>query len=109
MVSVIEDTVKALIEFESELDRVKAESADARKKMLIDASDWSASSRSSAVAKAQELAAATVSKATEEAEMQANEIRTKGEASLKSFETALSKHRTKAAHLVVARLLGESP
>ncbi len=109
MASTIEETVKALTEFESELDRVKAESAEARKKIVKDASDWSESSKSGAVSKAQELASSRLAKAREEAEGEAAEIRKKGESSLKSFESSLSKNKSKAAEVVVARLLGESP
>lgn len=109
MASVIEETVKALVEFESQLDRVKAESADAKKKMVKDATDWSESSRSAAISKAQELASSRLAKAREEADADAAQIKKKGEGSLKSFEASLSKHKSKASEVVAARLLGESP
>ncbi len=108
MDTVVEDTVKALIEFESELDRAKSEALDLKKKMLKDSGDWAASAKSAAVSKAQELASDRVAKARAESEREADSIREKAEKSLKAFETSISKRRGKAAELVVARLLGES-
>ena len=108
MTSAIEETVKALIEFESELDRVKAEASDTKRKMLKDASEWAASANASAVAKAQEIAADRMAKAKAEADAEADSIRKKGESSLKSFEVSISKNKSKAASQVVARLMGGS-
>jgi vacuolar-type H+-ATPase subunit H len=106
MTSAIEETVKALTEFESELDRVKAEASETKRRMLKDVSDWAASAKANAVAKAQELAADRVAKARAEAEGDADSIKKKGEASLKTLEASISKHKSKAADMVVARLMG---
>ncbi len=109
MGSVIEQTVKALVEFESELDKAKAEASETKKTMVKDAADWAASAKAAAVSKAQLLASERLTKATAEAEEEAAAIRKKGEYSLKSFETAISRRKGKAAEQVVSRLLGESP
>ena len=108
MSSAIEATVKALVEFEAELDRAKADLSDAKKRAMKGALDWAEAARASAVSKAQELASAKVAKAREEAEAEAREIREKGEITLKEFEASISKHRAKAVHLAASRLLGGS-
>jgi len=108
MSSTIEETLKALVDFESELDRVKGEASDSKRKMLKDSSDWGASAKSDAVAKAQEIASARIAKAKEEAEEEAVAIKKKGEASLKTFEASISKNRSKAASHVVKKLMGEA-
>lgn len=108
MGSVIETTVKALVEFESELDRVKAEASESRRKLVKDAADWAAAAKANALAEAQEIASTRLAKAKEEAEEEAAEIRKKGEASRKSFEASLTKHKSKAATRVKSILMGES-
>ncbi len=107
MSSVIEDTVKVLIEFESELDRAMAGASDAKKKMLKDAADWVARANASAVSKAQQIASGMVAKARAEAEVESESIRKRGESALKAFEASISKRKDKAAEHVVLRLLGE--
>ncbi len=106
MSSAIEATVKALVEFEAELDRAKAEVSDAKKKAIKDALDWAESARASAISKAQEVASERVARAREEAEAEAREIREKGAKSLRAFESSISKRRTEAADLAASRLLG---
>jgi len=106
--SAVEQTVKALVEFESELDRAKSDAADTKRRVSKDAANWGDSAKASAVSKAQEIASQRVAKAKEDAEAQAERIRRKGESDLKSFEESLSRHRSEAARLVAARLLGES-
>ncbi len=108
MSSAIESTVKALVEFESELDRAKAEASEARRRTVKDAADWAEGARAAAVSKAQQIAAEKVARAKEEAEAEADRIRKKGQADLKEFESSISKKRLKVTALVVARLLGES-
>ncbi|MDA4124438.1 MAG: hypothetical protein OK438_03190 [Thaumarchaeota archaeon] len=108
MNSAIEDTVKALAEFESELDRAKAEASESKKKMLKDASVWAESAKAAAISRAQQMASETMARAMSEAEKEAEEIRKEGESSLKAFESSISRRKTKAAEAVVARLLGES-
>ena len=106
MSSAIEATVKALVEFEAELDRAKAEATDAKKKAAKDALDWAEGARSSAISKAQQIASEGVARAREEAEAEATKIREKGEASLRAFEDSISKRREEAAKLAASRLLG---
>jgi len=108
MSSAIEETVKALVEFESELDAAKAEVSETRKKTMKDAAAWAEAAKASAIARAQDIASKTVSKAREDAEAEAAIIRNKGESDLKAFEVSISKHKSKAAELVASRLLGEA-
>jgi vacuolar-type H+-ATPase subunit H len=107
LTSVVEETVKALMEFESALDLAKGEASEARKKLQRDAADWSASAKASALQRAQQIASERVAKARSEAEAEAESIRKKGEAASKSFEAAIAKQRSKAAGLVARRLMGE--
>ena len=108
MGSQVETTVKALIEFESELDRTMAEALDAKKKMIKDAEGLAESARSGAISKVQQRALERLAKARTEAEGEAEVIAKKGESLLKSFETSISKKRAKATEAVVRRLLGET-
>ena len=109
MTSAIEETVKALVEFESELDRAKAEVSAAMAKTMKDAMDWADAAKASAVSKAQEIASQKVAMAKAEAEAEAKKIRERGEVALKGFEDSITRHRAKAAELAASRLLGESP
>lgn len=108
MSSAVEQTVKALVEFEKELDRAKAEATDSIKKMVKDAADWAESAKGNGLSRAQQMASETLAKAKAEAEGDAEGIRKKGESSLKSFEASISRRKSKAVEAVVARLLGES-
>jgi vacuolar-type H+-ATPase subunit H len=108
MPSVIESTVKALVEFEAELDRAKAEASDANRRTMKDAADWAEEAKASAISKAQAMASRSISSAREDAETEANTIRKKGETDLKAFEGSISRNKSRAGELVAARLLGES-
>jgi len=108
MGSAIESTVKALVEFEAELERAKAEVSDAKRKTMKVALDWADQAKASALVKAQAIASQRLAKAKEEAETEAAAIRNKGESDLKAFESSISKYRSKAAELVAAKLLGET-
>ncbi len=108
MNSAIEDTVKALVQFESELESAKAEASEAKRRAMKDAAEWAEAARASAVSKAQDMASRRVAKAREEAEAEAERIRKKGESDLKGFEGSISRHRSKASELVTSRLLGET-
>jgi vacuolar-type H+-ATPase subunit H len=105
--SAIEQTVKALVEFESALDAAKAEVSEARRRAMKDASDWAEAARSSAISKAMEIAARRVAEAKAEAEAQAKSIREEGESELKVFEASISRHGAEAADFAASRLLGE--
>ena len=103
----IEDTVRALTEFEADLDRLKGEALEARKKMVKDAGDWAESAKTSAIAQAQKIAAQRLEEARQEAEAEAVEIKKKGQAATRRFEESISKHKKEASELVLRRLLGE--
>lgn len=107
MSSAIEQTVKALVEFEAQLDSAKAEMLEAGKRAVKDASNWAESAKASAVSKAQEIASSNVAKAKAEAEAEAARIREKGSSDLKTFESSIAKNKQRASELVAARLLGE--
>jgi vacuolar-type H+-ATPase subunit H len=107
LTSVIEETLKALTEFESALEAAEAEASEAKKRILKDANDWAADARGEALSEAQKMASQTLAKARAEAEKEADSIREKGEGSLKAFEASISKRKSKAAELVVGRLQGE--
>ena len=108
MPSAIEQTVKALVEFESALDAAKAEVSEAKRRAMKDALDWAEDARRSAIAQATEIAARRVAEAKSEAEAQAKRIREEGESELKAFEFSISRHKTEAAEFAASRLLGES-
>jgi vacuolar-type H+-ATPase subunit H len=108
MTSAIEETVRALVQFESELDRARADASEAKRRTTKDAIVWAEAAKSSAISRAQEIASRRVAEAREEAEAEAKEIREKAEADLKAFEASISKHRERAAVLAASRLLGES-
>ncbi len=108
MSKVIEDTLKALTEFETALDSAKAAASEAKRQMVKKAGEWADGARATAVAEAQRMASETVSRAKSEAEAEAESIRAKGKSALKSFEGGLSKHESEAAKLVAEKLLGEA-
>ena len=108
MPSAIEQTVKALVEFESALDSAKAEVSEAKRRATKDASDWAEAARSSAIAEATEIAAQRLREAKAEAEAEAKRIREKGDSELKEFERSISQHRAEAAEFAASRLLGRS-
>jgi vacuolar-type H+-ATPase subunit H len=107
MSSSIESTVKALVEFESELDRAKAELSDSSRRAMKDAADWADAARVTAISKAQSIASQRVETARAEAQAEADKIRKRGESDLKNFESSITKKRSKAAELVASWLLGE--
>jgi vacuolar-type H+-ATPase subunit H len=107
MSTAIEETLKALTEFESRLDGAKAEASEARRQMLKMAAEWAEAARGAAVAEAQKIASEAVAKAKKEAEKEAESIAKKGQVAVKHFEASLSKQKSKAAELVTKTLLGE--
>jgi vacuolar-type H+-ATPase subunit H len=107
MSTAIEETLKALTEFEAQLDSAKADAAEAKRLMIKNASDWGAAAKASAIADAQRIAAETISAARKEAESEAEKIRKEGQVSMKKLEESLSRRRAAASELVTKRLLGE--
>ena len=106
--SAIEQTVKALVDFESALDAAKAEISEAKRKAMKDALDWAEDAKSSAIAQATEIATRRVAEAKAEAQAQAKSIREEGESELKAFEASISRHEAEAAEFAASSLLGES-
>src|SRR5213593_4358023 len=103
MTQVIEEAVKALAEFEAELDRIKTDASEAKKRLVKTAADEAERAKSDALAKAQELANERVRSAKQEAERAAGEIANKGEESLNRLKAATSKRRDEAVELAVRR------
>ena len=108
MSSAIEQTIKALTEFESALDSAKAEAAEAKRRAMKDAVDWAEAARSAAIAEATEIAARRAAKAREDAEAEARKIGEKAESELEAVEGSISRRTTAAAELAARRLLGET-
>jgi vacuolar-type H+-ATPase subunit H len=108
MSNAIESTLKALTDFEAQLNAARDGAADAKRQMTKSAAEWAESARAEAVAEAQKAAAETVAKARREAEKEAKAISEKGKASLKHLEATLASNRSEAASLVRERLLGAS-
>src|SRR3989441_9925412 len=106
MTQVIEEAVKALAEFEADLDRIKSDASEAKKRLVKSATDEAEKAKIDALAKAQELANERVRVAKEEAERQATEITKKGEESLNRLKAATLKRKEEAVDLAVRRLLG---
>ncbi len=108
MSKVIEETLKALTEFESQLDVARSEASDAKRQMAKKASEWAEAARTSAMDEAKRMASETVEAARRAAQLEADSIKKKGASELKRFEESLGKHEREAAELVAKRLLGES-
>ena len=108
MTSAIEDTVKALVEFESALERAREEAAEFRRSATKNAADWAEAARTSTIARAQAIAADRLEVARKDAEAEAAKIRSKGDTDLAKFEASISSRKPKAAELVARRLLGEA-
>ena len=108
MTSAMEQTVKALAEFESALDSAKAEVLEAKRRAMKDSSDWAEAARSSAIAEATQIAVGRVAEAKAEAEAEAKRIREEGDRSMREFENTISRRREEAAAFAASKLLGES-
>jgi len=106
MTQVIEEAVKALAEFEAELDRIKTDASEAKKRLVKAAADEAEKARGDALAKAQELADERVKVAKQAAERDAAEIAKRGEESLNRLKAATLKRKAEAVELAVRRLLG---
>ena len=105
--SVVEEAVKVLAAFESELDRVKAETVESRKRLLKVAADKGEGARKQALAKAQAMADERIAKARQEAETDAVAILEKGKSSLKALNSRIAKKSDEALELVTSHLLGD--
>lgn len=103
----IEETLKALTEFEQELDRVKADASEAKRQLTKKSSELSESAKQKAIEQAKKIASEEVARARAEAEVQAAKIRSDGQVALKSFEGSLSGNMEDAVEIVIRSLLGE--
>jgi V/A-type H+/Na+-transporting ATPase subunit G/H len=108
MTQAIEETIKALTEFEAELDSVGAEAMDAGKRLQRSAAEWAEAAKERAVSRAKQLAEARIAEAKKGAEKEAEDITKKAQSSLKKYEESMSKRKSAAVEAVLARLLGES-
>ena len=106
MTQVIEEAVKALTEFEAELDRIKTDASEAKKRLVKTAADEAEKAKSDALAKAQQMADERVRVAKQEAERTAEEIAKRGEGLLKRLKALTLKRKEEAVELAVRRLLG---
>ena len=107
MTQAIEEALKALSEFESELDRIKSETVGAKQRLLRLAFEEAEASKSQALATAQRAAEAGLSAARETANREAETIRKKGQMSTGSFMRSISKQKEDAVDAVLKTLLGE--
>ena len=108
MSDTIEKALKALTEFESQLDSAKSGASEAKKQMLKKAGEWAEKAKSEAISVAQGASAQAVSETRRAAEVEADSIRREGRLALKNFEESMSKRMPEAADLVTRALLGES-
>ncbi len=106
MTQTIEEAVKALAEFEAELERIKSEASEAKKRLLKTATDEAERAKLAAVAKAQRIADERLKVAKREAEKEAESIARKGEASLNELKATISRRKAEAVELAMRRLLG---
>jgi vacuolar-type H+-ATPase subunit H len=103
----VEEAVKVLAAYESELDRVKAEAVESKKRLLKVAADEGDRARKEALAKAQAMADERVAKVRKEAETEAAVILDKGKSSLKLLNSRIAKKSDEALELVTKHLLGD--
>lgn len=103
----IEDTVKALTEFEADLEAARKDAEDAAKRLAKGTSEWTDAAKKASLEKAQSRADQIVAKAKRSAEERAETIKKTGRSNLSKFEQSLSKKKGKAVELATARLLGE--
>ncbi len=107
MSSQVESTVKALVEYESELDRIEAEMLKARGAMAKEAEALAEAAKARAIAKAERQASERLATVKQEAEAEAKAIGERGKSSQNVLESSISRRRTRAVEGVVGRLLGE--
>ncbi len=107
MTQAIEEALKALSEFESELDRIKSETVEAKQKLLRLAFDEAEASKNLAIASAQRSSEAELAAAREAADKEASIILRKGHASTESFKKMILERKDAAVKAVLETLSGE--
>ncbi len=107
MSSVVEEAIKVLAAFEAELDRVKLEATEAKKRLMKVAVDQGEKARDDAFAKARSMAEERIRKARRDAEAEASMILEKGQSSLASLNSRISEKSDAARELITKHLLGD--
>lgn len=107
MSSVVEEAIKVLAAFEAELDGVKSEAIEARKRLLKVAIDQGEKAREEALAKARSMAEMRIRNARRDAEAEAAMIIERGRSSLASLNARISEKSDVALKLVTKHLLGD--
>jgi vacuolar-type H+-ATPase subunit H len=107
MSSAVEEAIKVLAEFESELEEIREESVDARKRLSKIAKDEGDKAMKLALARAHAIAEEQIRKAREDAEREADSISKKGEEALAGLKEKISKRSEEALRLVSEHLLGD--
>ncbi len=107
MSSVVEEAIKVLAAFEAELDRVKLEATEAKKRLMKVAVDQGERARDDALAKARSMAEERIRKARQDAEAEASVILEKGQSSLASLNSRISEKSDIALELITKHLLGD--
>jgi len=106
MPQVIENAIKALSEFEAELERIRFQVSEAKKRLVNTAAEEGEVAKKEALASAQSISDERVRAAMQEAQREAESITRKGEDSLKRLKATISKRKNEAIELAVRRLLG---
>jgi vacuolar-type H+-ATPase subunit H len=102
----IEDTIKTLTEFESELHGVTMEAVESKKRLIKSAGEWAEAAGIETLDKAQKQAEQKLAEARLEAEKEVESIRGTGQASLQNLRETIARHEEEAVHLTMKRLLG---
>ncbi len=107
MTSAVEEAIKVLEGFESELEKIKREAVEAKKSLLRKVSEEGENAKREALAKAQAVAEERIRRVTDEAEKEASSINARGDQSVKTLKERISKKNKDAVELVVKELLGD--
>ncbi|MBI3023455.1 MAG: hypothetical protein HYU03_04770 [Thaumarchaeota archaeon] len=107
MTSAVEEAIKVLEGFESELEKIKQEAVEAKKSLLRKVSEEGETAKAEALAKAQAVADERIRRARNEADGEASSIIARGDQSVKTLEERISKKNKEAVELVVKELLGD--
>ncbi len=107
MSSVVEEAIKVLAAFEAELDGVKLEATEAKKRLMKVAVDQGEKARDDALAKARSVAEQRIRNARRDAEAEAAVIVEKGRSSLVSLNARISEKSDVALELITKHLLGD--
>lgn len=107
MTSAVEEAIKVLEGFESELERIKEGAIEAKKSLQRKVSGEGENAKREALANVQKIAGERIRKARDEAEREASSIIAKGEQSVERLREQISKKNKEAVELVVKELLGD--